>query len=127
MDSFENNMKEVARKEAAERGPFTLFALVQRADLDKWDLVVAAPWIGEERRYIFDALASRVKAEVGMPGMTALARIVLLNPSDRFVNELLEAALDEESARLRNIEVNGLDIRRAVIIEGGQWHLKDDR
>ena len=35
---------------ARDKGPFTVFALVERADLsDRWDVVVAAPWLKQDR------------------------------------------------------------------------------
>ena len=42
---------ELERRLVEEHGQFSLFALFLREDsTDKWDLVVAAPWIEENRK-----------------------------------------------------------------------------
>ena len=41
---------------AQEKGDFTLFALFMREDVpDRWDLIVSAPWLGDDKRAAVDA------------------------------------------------------------------------
>jgi hypothetical protein len=80
----------VERDIASERGPFNLFALLEREDLfDRWDLVVSAPWANHNREtlgYVADA----VKRHLEPADMTRLARIVILPATEDPVRAITE-------------------------------------
>ncbi|MGO9394651.1 MAG: hypothetical protein ACLP7A_08565, partial [Desulfobaccales bacterium] len=74
---------------AAERGNFSLFGLFLREEAEnKWDLVVAAPWINadsfEHLKYIADNLKSYVKNSE----LLSISRIVLLDAHDPIVQSI---------------------------------------
>ena len=77
---------------SAEKGEFSLFALFHREEAlyDKWDLVIAAPWIKaermENRRYFVDQL----KARLGPKEMMTISRIALINNDDLRLEDIYE-------------------------------------
>ena len=103
---------------AQEKGDFTLFALFMREDVpDRWDLIVSAPWVGEDKRGAVDYLVGQIKSRLDAGVLTHLSRIVPVDPQDAAVQDLNRAIQVEHG----NVEVNdsnffGLAIKRAHII-----------
>ena len=103
---------------AQERGDFTFFALFMREDVpDRWDLIVSAPWVGEDKRGAVDYLIGQIKSRLGEERLICLSRIVPVDPEDVAVQSLNRAIQVEHG----NVEVNdsnffGLPIKRAHII-----------
>lgn len=59
---------------ARERGDFTLFALFMREDVpDRWDLIVSAPWFGEDRQAAVNYLVGQIKSRLGEEDLTCLS------------------------------------------------------
>ncbi len=116
-----NLIEKFARLEAEiaqDRGDFTFFALFMREDVpDRWDLIVSAPWVGEDKRGAVDYLIGQIKSKLGEEHLTCLSRIVPADPEDVAVQDLNRAIQVEHG----NVEVNdstffGLAIKRAHII-----------
>ena len=103
---------------AQERGDFTFFALFMREDVpDRWDLIVSAPWVGEDKRGAVDYLIGQIKSRLGEERLICLSRIVPVDSEDVAVQDLNRAIQVEHG----NVEVNdsnffGLAIKRAHII-----------
>jgi len=54
---------DLERTLSQEKGPFALFALFLREDaVDKWDLILAAPWIEDDRKQALSDITSRIQA-----------------------------------------------------------------
>ncbi|MGO9394791.1 MAG: hypothetical protein ACLP7A_09280 [Desulfobaccales bacterium] len=82
-------LQSLEKKIAAERGNFSLFGLFLREEAEnKWDLVVAAPWINadsfEHIKYIADNLKSYIKNSE----LLSISRIVLLDAHDPIVQNI---------------------------------------
>lgn len=116
-----NLIEKFARLEAEiaqERGDFTFFALFMREDVpDRWDLIISAPWVGEDKRGAVDYLISQIKSRLGKEHLICLSRIVPVDPENVAVQDLNRAIPVEHG----NVEVNdrtffGLAIKRAHII-----------
>src|SRR2546426_3521117 len=61
---------------AQEKGDFTLFALFMREDVpDRWDLIVSAPWLGDDKRAAVSYLVDQIKSKLGERDLTNLSRI----------------------------------------------------
>jgi hypothetical protein len=57
---------------AEEKGAFVLFALFMREEVpDRWDLIVSAPWIGDDKRGAVDYLIGQIKSRLGEQGCPA--------------------------------------------------------
>jgi hypothetical protein len=89
-------MKEMLRKLIGletrlgkEKGPFDLFALFSSDDAeDKWDLVVSATWIGEEKKEALDLLSTQLLATLKHSEFLTISKIVPLDVYDPRVRDL---------------------------------------
>lgn len=116
-----NLIEKFARLEAEiaqERGDFTFFALFMREDVpDRWDLIISAPWVAEDKQGAVHYLVAQIKSRLGKEDLICLSRIVPVDPEDVAVQNLNRAIQVEHG----NVEVNdsnffGLAIKRAHII-----------
>ena len=118
-------MKNVAEKFASlerdiatEKGDFTLFALFLREDsLDKWDLLVSAPWLETNKKKSLEYLAKEIYSRLDSHELLSLSRIVLLEKD----NPGLEAIYRSIRVKHGMFEVKdsvffGLQIKHAYII-----------
>jgi hypothetical protein len=61
---------------AQEKGEFTLFARFMREDVpDRWDPIVSARWVGDDKRGAVSRFGSQIKSRRGEEDVTRLARI----------------------------------------------------
>lgn len=103
---------------AADKGEFVLFALFMREDVpDRWDLIVSAPWIGDDKQGAVEYLVSEIRSRISAQALTDLSRIVVVDPEDAAVQALNRAIHVEHNP----VEVNdsnffGLQVKHAYII-----------
>src|SRR5205807_6503452 len=56
---------EVEREIASEKGDFVLFALLEREERPgRWDVVAAAPWLGEDKRPALDYIIRKIDSKL---------------------------------------------------------------
>ena len=118
MNSFFEKLASIEKSLSAQNGSFWLFALVERAESpEKWDLLVAAPWLQEESRKSLDDIIELVGNKLGETELLQLSRIIVLNPENLVVQHLT-SAFDHEHAfnHVGNTIINGMEVSRAVII-----------
>jgi hypothetical protein len=100
-----------------ERGGFTLFALVLREGIpDRWDLVVGAPWTGDQQSVV-KYLVDQIVSQFGNERLIQLARIVVVDHDSETV-EALNDAIQVEHGRveMRDTSFLGLPIKHAYVI-----------
>lgn len=106
------------RKLSAEKGDFALFALFLRDDaLDKWDLVVAAPWIESNRKTALRYVTNQIQAAFNPDELTRLSRVVLVderNPALDNINRTIR--VQHGIADVQNSDFFGLQIKHGYII-----------
>lgn len=106
------------RRLAETRGGFSLFALFLREDaVDRWDLIVAAPWIEQERKSALPYITGEVQQEFSPEELSLLSRIVLVelaNPAVEAINQAL--AVQHAEAEVRDSNFFGVPIKHAYII-----------
>ena len=77
---------ELESRIAEEKGDFALFALFMREDSPgRWDLIVSAPWTGDDKQSAVNYFVSQIKSSLGEQGLTNLSRIVVVDPQDAAV------------------------------------------
>ena len=82
IDKFVDIQREIAK----ERGDFVLFAVLEREESPgKWDVVLAAPWFGEDKKPALSYILHKIDSKLSREERGALSRVVLLDPSDAFV------------------------------------------
>lgn len=121
MQTLLSKYREIEAEVAREKGEFNLFALLQREDSfgGKWDLVVAAPWIGEGRLKTLKYLAGKITPRLTMEERLSLAIVVPVSPDDEPVRRLIQAfpvTSDEKPIEIRDWDYNGMPITRGYIL-----------
>lgn len=109
---------ELERAIAEEKGGFAVFALFLREDaLDKWDLIVAAPWIEEERKDALSYVTRKVQAAFTAEELSQISRIVLLDVDNPAVEAVHQAVgtIRHQQAEVRD-NFFGLHIKHAYIV-----------
>lgn len=118
-------MKEIANKLVAqeeeisrEKGAFNLFALFLRAEaLDRWDLLVAAPWVTEDREAALKFIAERLQKTLTKEEILKLSRIVTIDEKDSALEALYKVMQIEHSMmELQESDFFGLRIKHAYVI-----------
>jgi hypothetical protein len=90
---------QVERSISAEKGPFALFALFLREEApEKWDLVISAPWIEENKGPALKLISERIKTSVAPSDLPIISRIVVADPADPAVDAINRAISTEHSA-----------------------------
>lgn len=108
---------EIERALSKERGRFTLFALFLREEaLEKWDLVVSAPWIETDRRSALKLLSDRVRESLSVSDLLSISRIVLADPSDPAVDAINRTVpVEHSTVEVKDSTFFGQQIRHAHI------------
>ena len=89
MKTILEKLKEVVLTLEKESGPILVFALFLRVDpLEKWDIVVAAPWLDPNNISSYNSVTTRIQAVLSTSELVQLARIVILADSDPVVSFL---------------------------------------
>lgn len=103
---------------STEKGGFSLFALFQREDVpDRWDLIVAAPWVMSDRDGALDYFIEKIKSVLGAQELINLSRIVFADPDDASVADLNRAIrVEHGGVEVRDSTFFGLPVKHALII-----------
>ena len=103
--------------------PVWLFASLKMDKfVDKWSLVISAPWINENNRNDeFENVFNIIKNNMAEEKLSSIARIVFLPKDDRLIEELLKKQSGE---KINEEKINGNIIHNGSIIESNanlQW------
>lgn len=101
-----------------DKGEFNLFALFLREDsANKWDLLVSADWIIENKTESLKLIANKVQEHLEKKELVNLSRIVLIE-EDNPALEAFHKAVNVEHGRAEIKDSNffGLQIKHAFII-----------
>ncbi len=105
------------RQISADKGEFTLFALLLREDSqDKWDLLVSAPWLQTNEKESWDYIAEQLREWLEPQELLLLSRIILLDDTNPVLKTLHKAI------RIRHtsapVEINDTDFFGLLIKHG---------
>ena len=111
------HFKKLERDISQKRGAFVLFALFAREDLpDRWDLVVAAPWVKSQQEGA-EYFVQEIQKKLGSPVLNILSRIVFVQPTDPPVRAINTAMhVEHGQAEIRDSNFFGVPIKHAFII-----------
>jgi hypothetical protein len=91
MKEFLAKLARIELEVSAEKGEFTLFALLKPANsIGEWDFVVSAPWMDEDAGAAIDLVADRLKAICTKEEMVQISRIVVIETYHPELSDLLE-------------------------------------
>jgi len=118
MKEIVDKFKTIEKELTDEKGEFNLFALFLReGSANKWDLLVSADWIIEDKSESLAVIAGKVQEHLEKKELLTLSRIVLINEN----NPALEAFhqtinIAHGSTEIQDIEFSGLEIKHAIVI-----------
>lgn len=103
---------------STQNGSFWLFALLERAESpEKWDLIAVAPWLQEESRESLYDITEPIGKKLNETELLQLSRIIVLNPDNPVVHHLTSTFGHKHAfSHIENTVINGMAVRRAVII-----------
>lgn len=117
MSVVAEKLREIEVELSAKEGDFTLFALVELEDaLGKWDIIVSADWISKNQKQILNMIAFRISTRLDKSEQLALSRIIILPPSDRFVQNLNLIGAEHGNVKIKNCSFNGIVVKEAILI-----------
>jgi hypothetical protein len=119
-------MANVEDEVSAERGPFSLFALIEKEDWNEsdnyplgssWHLFVAAPWIWDEGYTAEKFLQERVRPyEEGWSTFESSLRIHVVKPTSAYLEEVWEYCSTENGiVEVYNVDILDVTARRGYI------------
>jgi len=111
-------LMKLERDLANRKGEFALFAVLQREEAEnKWDLVVSASWLGDEYKNALPLLVAAIQPRLSRSELLSLSRIVVLDPSDRFVEDIVDRVeVEHGCVGMSNCVIHGMRIKEAFII-----------
>ena len=118
VSDLKGRFSELETKIAADKGGFTFFALFMLEDVpDRWDLIVSAPWTGDDKRAAVEYFVNEIKSKLGGSALIGLSRIVVVDPQDPAMQAINRAIQIEHGAvEVRDTYFFGLPIKNAYII-----------
>jgi hypothetical protein len=115
LEKLESLEKEIAD----ERDEFSLFGLFLREDAEnRWDLVVAAPWLNADSMIDINYIANKLKSCIEDSELLSISRIVLVelhDPIVQIINKYCRVTRGS-SLELNNPQLFGLPFKHAYII-----------
>lgn len=114
-------LQQLERELSEKHGKFKLFGVFLREDsVDRWDIVVAAPWLDKIKQRAIALISDKLKGALGASGLMNISRVVRLSNGDEFLaalNELPE--VEHGLVEIANTDIAGVPIRRGYIVTGG--------
>lgn len=101
-----------------EKGPFDLFALFLRDNSPgKWDIVVAADWIVQNKDASLKYIAGIVQKNLSKEDLLKLSRIVIIDEDNPHLEALHDAInIEHGTTEVQNSTFFGLQIQHAYLI-----------
>ena len=102
---------------AAQKGDFTLFALLRRADSSgSWDLVVSAPWLERGNLHALSEFVDLLAKSIGRESLSQLSRVETLpsnNPTVKFILDSIP--VEDGERRIQSTDLLDLQIEKAIV------------
>jgi hypothetical protein len=103
-----------------ERGEFSLFALFLPEDAHgKWDLIVAAPWIGDWNMPSLEYVSGKVTARLNPEELLSLSKVVIIPFDVEEVRDLIKTypvTPEEKPIEIRDRDFSSVPIARGFIL-----------
>lgn len=128
MREFLDRFVDIERRLSEERGRFSLFALFLREDaVDKWDLIVSAPWIEADRKEALRLITNEIQNAFGPEELALLSRVVLVDGANGALEAMNQAVRIEHGRNeIRDSNFFGLKIKHAYIITSQRLNLIEE-
>ena len=111
-------IKQQERRMAQQKGPFDLFALFLREDApDKWDLVVAAKWIEENKQEALKYISRALQESLTPSELLSLSRIAIIDERNSALEAFQKAMHVEHGIyEIKDSNIFGMQIKHVYLI-----------
>jgi len=118
MKNIVEKLKQQEQSMAQQKGPFNLFALFLREDApDKWDLVVAAKWIEENKKEALKYISRALQESLTPSELLRLSRIAIIDESNSALEAFQKAMhVEHGMAEIKDSNFFGLQIKHVYLI-----------
>jgi hypothetical protein len=118
MNNLINKLKLAEKKLSEANGAFELFAIFLREDnIDKWDLLVSAPWIEKNKQIGLQKVANLVQSELTKEELVQLSRIIIIDKINKSLDVIHKAVnIEHGSVEIKDSNFFGLIIKHAFLI-----------
>ena len=101
------------------QGPVYLFAFAERADLERWDVVLSSEWSDHEIAMSVFKVAKELHLRLEPQEMTMLAGVVIVPSTDRNFQELLlsEDDLSADKTQVFGGSFLGSEVKRVLVFK----------
>ena len=101
------------------RGTIYLFALAEREDIDRWDVVLSSDWSDKDSTEAVRFVAVELQSRLKLPEITMVSRIAVIPSSDSRMQEMPESlnGIVPRDGKIIYVSLLGSDIRRAFIFK----------
>jgi len=108
----------IEKELSEEKGEFNLFALFLREEsANKWDLLVSADWILEDKSKSLKVIAGKVQEHLEKKELVNLSRIVLIEENNPALESFHKAInVEHGSSEIQDSNFFGLQIKHAFVI-----------
>lgn len=107
------------REMSDEKGEFSLFGLFLRDDAqdeDKWDLLVAAPWLDADKKEGLAYLAKEIQKQLKPDELLSISRIVVLERDNPILNAIHKVVnVRHGKVEVKDSNFSGIQISQACI------------
>ena len=115
-DEFIKKLQSVETKISTKKGSFQLFALFLRTDaINKWDLIVAAPWLKRNDLEALKLFAELLKNEL-KNNIIEISKVVIIDEKNPALKAFNMFNIEHGKIELQNVTLFGLEVRHAYII-----------
>lgn len=119
MKHIMNKLESLEKDIAGEKGEFSLFGIFLREDAEnRWDLVIAAPWLNSDSMEDLKYIASKLKSYLNNNELLSISRIVILELNDPMVQIITNnfGVARGKSLELNQPQIFNLPFKYAYII-----------
>jgi hypothetical protein len=118
MNDFIKKFSLIEKKLVQDKGPFKLFALLERATaFDDWDVIMASKGLPDNDMSVLKEVIEKIHAVLTDEEKLKMNAVILLDVNDHFVKEVQKFLAEHHNpTEFSNAEINGLEISRGYII-----------
>jgi hypothetical protein len=104
-------------RQVSRKTPFSFFALFQREDSEKWDLLLAAPWLAPHEMKSQEKVTSIVAKALNKSEFSQLIRILILENNKQLLKDIKEINPlgNPLPLQLNHFTFSGVDIARGFV------------
>lgn len=121
MDEITKKFQQIYSSLKQEKGDFYVFMILKVDEyIDKWSIVVSAPWITKANQgESFNLIVGKIKENLTIEESSTIARLGIFQPDEHFIKLVNESiSVDTNTpVKLAGTKLNGYFVHEAYVFE----------